>query len=165
MAVSKDQKKEILAKLVDAVAHNPSHVFVNFHQVTVADITKVRRALKAAGVGYVVAKKTLIKKALETGTIKGTMPSLDGEVALAYSNTDITAPAREVYAFQKSLDGKIKILGGVFEGQYKTKEEMTAIATIPSRQTLLGMFANVINSPIQGFAVALSEIAKKKPQA
>ena len=164
MAVTKDQKKVILAGLTEAVTKNPSHVFVKFHQVTVADITKVRRALRAAGVGYVVAKKTLIKKALEAGHIKGTMPSLDGEVALAYS-TDLTAPAREVFAFQKQLDGKISILGGVFEGEYKTKEEMTVIASIPSRQTLLAQLANILNSPIQGFVMALDQIAKTKPQA
>ncbi len=42
------------------------------------------------------------------------------------------------------------------------KAEMMEIATIPSRETLLGMFVNVINSPIQGFVVALNSIAEKK---
>ncbi len=162
MALTKDQKKDILAKLSDAVIKNASHVFVQFHGVTVADITKVRRALRGAGVGYTVAKKTLIKKALDGGKIAGTMPALEGEVALAYGNDDMTAPAREVYAFQKKLDGKVSILGGVFEGQYKTKEEMMSIATIPSRQVLYAQFVNLINSPIQRFAVVIDAIAKSK---
>ncbi len=54
------------------------------------------------------------------------------------------------------------ILGGVFDGVYKSKEEMTEIASIPSLQTLRGMFVNVINSPIQGLAVSLNQIAEKK---
>lgn len=162
MALTKDQKKVILDKLTDAVAKNASHVFVKFHGLNVADITKVRRALRAAGVGYTVAKKTLIKKALESGKITGTLPELDGEIALAYTNDDLTAPAREIYIFQKKLEEKIAIVGGVFEGMYKSKEEMLVLATIPSRQTLYAQFVNVINSPIQGLVMALDQIAKKQ---
>ncbi len=43
-----------------------------------------------------------------------------------------------------------------------TKSEIEGIALIPSVQTLRGMFVNVINSPIQRFAIALNEIAKTK---
>ena len=93
--------------------------------------------------------------------VEGTTPSLDGELAIAYA-ADLIAPAREIYAFQKKLDGKIAILGGIFEGKYMSKDEMTTIANIPGMQTLRGMFVNVINSPIQGFVLALDAIAKKK---
>ncbi len=39
---------------------------------------------------------------------------------------------------------------------------MTAIATIPPVPVLRGMFVNVLNSPIQGFVIALDQIAQKK---
>jgi large subunit ribosomal protein L10 len=164
MAINKAKKQEILAGLTDAVKKNPSLVFVNFHKLTVANTTAMRRGLRAGGVSYVVAKKTLIKKALDSAGITGTMPSLDGEVAVAYS-TDLVAPARESYTFQKKFDGQFTIIGGVFEGQYKTKEEMLAIATIPPLQTLYAQLANLLNSPIQGLAMALDQIAKKQPEA
>lgn len=164
MAISKDKKKEIYATLTDAVSKNPSLVFVNFHKLSVAEATSVRRTLNANGISYFVAKKTLIRKALNDAKIAGEMPALDGEVAVAYS-TDLTAPAREVYSFQKKLEGHFSILGGVFEGKYMNKEEMLSIATIPSQKTLFAMFANVINSPIQGFVMALDQIAKKKETA
>ncbi|MEI6553506.1 MAG: 50S ribosomal protein L10, partial [bacterium] len=75
---------------------------------------------------------------------------------------DLLAPAREIYAFQKKMDKKVTILGGIFDGEYKNKAEMESIATIPSREGLLSMFLNVINSPIQGFVVAINAIADKK---
>ena len=53
-------------------------------------------------------------------------------------------------------------LGGIFEGMFKGKEEIVAIASIPSRQTLYAQFTNLVNSPIQRFVVGLSEVAKKK---
>ena len=46
--------------------------------------------------------------------------------------------------------------------KFMSKEEMMGIALIPSQKTLHAMFVNVINSPIQGFVMALDQIAKKK---
>ena len=53
-------------------------------------------------------------------------------------------------------------MGGVFEGKYMSREEMTAIAAIPPLKVLQGMFVNVINSPIQGLVMALDQISKKQ---
>ncbi len=161
MAISKEKKKEIYAEVSDAVKTSGSIVLFNFHGLTVADATVVRKTLKGKGIGYKIAKKTITKKALVDGGITGTMPELPGELGLAFSK-DLTDAAREVYDFQKKLDKKIQILGGVFEGKFMNKEEMLAIALIPSQKTLYGMFVNVINSPIQGLVIALDAIAKKK---
>ena len=161
MAITKQKKKEILEKLDGIIQKNKSLVFVKFNKVTVADASKIRRSMREAGVGLYVAKKTLIKRALGALSFTGTMPEIDGEIALAYG-VDLIAPARESHSSKKQTEGEFEIVGGVFEGSYMSKSEMTAIASIPSPQTLLAEFVNVINSPIQGFAVALSEIAKKK---
>ncbi len=164
MAISKQKKGEILNKLQDIAKANPSILFVNFHKLTVADATALRRALRAAGVGYFVAKKTLIKKAFGETKPAGEMPELGGEVAVAYS-TDIIAPAREVYAFQKKSDNKVSILGGIFEGAFKNKEDMMSIALIPSRETLYSQIAFLLQSPIQRLAIGLNEVAKSKEKS
>lgn len=160
MAVSKGKKQEVLDGLGQAFGSAKSVVFVNFKGLNVADTTNLRRDLRGNGIKYTVAKKTLTRKALE-GKVEGQLPELPGELAVAYGD-DLIAPAREVYAFQKKFPEKITILGGVFDGTYKSKEEMTAIASIPSLQTLRGMFVNIINSPVQRFAIALDQIAGKK---
>lgn len=161
MARTKAEKKEILDKLQSIVKDASSMVFVNFHGLNVGDTTLVRRKLKSENVGFFVSKKSLTRKALESKKIDGSLPELTGEVGLAFG-ADLIAPAREVYEFQKKYKGNIVILGGVFDGKYMTKEEMMGIALIPSQDTLRGMFVNVINSPIQGFVMALDQIAKKK---
>ncbi len=161
MPVSKDKKKQIFKDVTEALGAKGSIVFVNFHGITVADATTLRKKLKTEKVDYLVAKKSIVKKILGEMKVEGTNPSLDGELALAYSS-DLIAPAREVYVFQKKLEGKINILGGIFDGKFMSKEDMTAVANIPSQDVLRGMFLNVINSPIQGFVIALDAIAKKK---
>jgi len=161
MAITREKKKEILGNLKDAVSGASSVVFVNFHGLSVRDTSNLRKKLRDASVSYFVAKKTLTKRALSEEKIEGEIPELEGELAIAYGE-DLIAPAREVYEFQKSHKDHVSILGGIFEKSYKNKEEMLEIASIPAPQVLRGMFVNVINSPIQGLAVALNAIAEKR---
>lgn len=162
MARTKQQKQEILSKLNTIMDGAQSLVFVSFNGLTVAEATEMRKALKKDNVNFFVAKKTLIAKALEAHKYTGTQPALLGELGLAYG-VDLVAPARGVYEFQKKFKEKAVITGGVFEKAFMDKDAMTAIAAIPPRQQLLGMFVNVINSPIQGWVMALDQIAKKSP--
>lgn len=164
MALTKAQKGKVLEKVDEAVKNAQSMVFVNFHGLTVAETTALRRKLRAEGTGYMVAKKTLAKRALNDAKIEGEMPDLRGEFAIAYG-ADLLAPARGVYEFQKEHKDHIEILGGVFEGKYMDQAAMTSIATIPGRQVLYAQFVNLINSPIQRLAVALDQIAQSKPTA
>ncbi len=161
MPLSKSKKKEVLGAMTDIANAAKTVVFVNFHGLSVADSTAMRKQLRTGGVGYTVAKKTLARKAFTEKNIKGTMPELEGEVALAYGE-DMIAPAREIKNFERKFEGKLAILGGIFDGEYKSKEEMTAIALIPGREQLYGMFVNIINSPIQRIAIVLDQIAKTK---
>lgn len=161
MPISKDKKKEIIKEVADLMRDSKSVVFFNFKGFSVKNTIEMRRELKKAQVGYLVAKKTLAKRAFDEAKVEGTIPNIVGETALAYS-TDLIAPAREVFNFQKKFKDNISIAGGIFDGKYMSKEEMMAIALIPSEQTLYAQFVNIINSPIQGFVMALDAIAKKK---
>lgn len=171
MAISKEKKKEVLEKLSKALSESESVTFVNFHGLGVADTTEMRAALREAGVGYTVAKKTLLKRALKDVKASGDVPEMPGELAISYRSTssrqaeDSTAPAREIYTFAKKHEDAIQILGGIFEGKFLDKDAMTEIAQIPSLEVLRGMFVNLINSPIQRFAVVLSEVSKIKSSA
>ncbi len=161
MALKKEQKIEIVKDLEAVTKAAKTIVFVNFHGLLVSEATELRRKLREQNVGYKVAKKTLVKRALDTLKIEGEMPAMEGEMAIAYSE-DLIAPAREVYSFQKEHKDHVKILGGIFDGKYFNQAEMLSIATIPSIQVLRGQFVNLINSPIQRFAVVLGQIAGKK---
>jgi large subunit ribosomal protein L10 len=162
MAKTKEQKKEITAKLESAMKAATT-VFVHFSKVTVAEESAMRRELRKEGVGYTVAKKTLIRRALDTlGHSSGEFP-LEGEIAIAYGGAeDTTAPARMLNDFVKKLTDKLVIVGGIFEGKLIGAEAMREIATIPGVQTLRGMFAQLLNSPRQRFAVVLSKVAETK---
>lgn len=161
MAISREKKGEILSHLKDAIGKSKSVVFVNFKGLSVAAAQEMRNALRKAGVQYYVAKKTLVKLALGDSKVEGDQPELPGELAITYGD-DLVAPGREINEFIKKFPENLKILGGIFDGKFMNQAEMTEIATIPALPVLHGKFVNIINSPIQRFAVALSEVAKKK---
>ncbi len=160
MAITKEKKQEILTKLEGVKKDADSIVFVSFKGMPVGDSTAMRADLREKGVGYFVAKKTLMKRAFGDA-FEGEMPVLDGEIAIAYSE-DAIAPAQNIKDFAEKYKDNLAIVGGVFQGVYKSREEMTEIASIPPLDVLRGMFVNVINSPIQGLAVALNAVADQK---
>ena len=162
MAITKAKKQEVVSKLNQAVADAASVVFVHFKGLSVENTSAMRKALKGNGVGYMVAKKTLIRRALGDMGYTGTMPELPGEVALAWSMEDPTLAARDIYEHGKQYKDSLSIVGGVFEGAFQDATGMNAIATIPPVPVLRGMFVNVINSPIQGLAIVLNQIAEKR---
>ncbi|MEK7510881.1 MAG: 50S ribosomal protein L10 [Patescibacteria group bacterium] len=165
MAITKAKKVEIVDKITGALKDAASVVFVHFKGLSVADTAVMRKTLREQGIGYYVAKKTLMKRALAEAGIKGDLPELPGEIAMAWSAGDATLPAREIYEHGKKHKDALTIMGGVFEGMFKDKVAMNAIATIPPVPVLRGMFVNVINSPIQGFVIALDQIREKKAAA
>lgn len=161
MAKTKDQKIQTVKDLSTLIKASKSVVFVNFDKLTVGDETVLRRALIDSGNAYKVVKKTLLRKAFEGLGVAGEMAELPGMIGIA-TGEDLIAPAREVYGFQTGHKDFVSIVGGVFDGKFMSKDEMMSIATIPPLPTLQSMFANIINSPLQRFAVVLGEVAKVK---
>lgn len=162
MAITKAKKQEVIEKVASAVKDAASIVFVHFKGLSVADTAAMRKSLRENGIGYYVAKKTLIRRALAERGYEGEIPELPGEIALAWSAEDPTLAAREIFEHGKKHKGALSIMGGVFDGKFTDAAGMNAIATIPPVPVLRGMFVNVINSPIQGLVIALDKIAEKK---
>ena len=161
MAITRSKKETIIEKLRSIISDAQTIVFVHFDKVTVEEVDTLRSSCADEQVGYLVAKKTLIRQAFADAGIDGEMPVLDGEVALAYSD-DQLAPARILGEQSKKLGDRLSIIGGVFDNVFVGQEYMQAIADIPPLKTLYAQFLTVIRSPVQGFASALGQIAEKK---
>ncbi|TSC87091.1 MAG: large subunit ribosomal protein L10 [Parcubacteria group bacterium Gr01-1014_8] len=166
MNKTKQQKVELVENMAKSLKEAASTVFVGFKGMNVADESAMRRSLRGDSVKYTVFKKTLLRRALESlGHAPSEVP-LEGEVAVAYGGgDDVTAAARLIHDFGKKFKDRLVILGGIFEGKLAGEALMQEIATIPSMLGLRGMFAQVLNSPHQRFAVVLSAVAEKKSQS
>ena len=161
MAITKQKKAEIVEKMSGIVSDASTLVFAKFKSLTVAEQNEMRKALRVGEVGYTVAKKSLVRRALDAAKIEGTVPELEGEIAVAYSKDELSA-ARELAVFVKKFPEHLAFAGGVFGGKYVNASEIKAIAAIPGMDQLRGMFAQIMNSPMQRFAVVLSKVAETK---
>lgn len=163
MALTRDQKEEVLASLADVLGEDQTITFVRFNRLPVQRMDALRAELREEEVTFTVAKKTLLEVALKKADVAGDIPEMPGQIAVAYG-AGKTASARGVYNFDTDTDAgeELEIVGGIFEGEFRGQEAMMEIAKIPSTDELRGMFLNLISSPVSGFAVALDQYAQKQ---
>ena len=150
-------KQPIVDEIAGYLADAQAMVLVDYRGLTVEEDTQLRKALREAGVDYKVYKNTLIKRA-----VKGTVTDLcEGPTAIATSASDATAPARVLYEAAKKMPN-LELKGGVVDGTFYDEKMIQVIATIPSREVLLGKLLGSIQSPIANFARVIKQIAEQK---
>lgn len=161
MALLKSKKAELVESYTNALKNSKSVSYVSFKNVPVNTTLAFRKTLNSEGLNYTVVKKTLWDIATKNVSIKGEAPAWGEELAVIYGD-DLLSPARNSALFAKENKGNVKIVGGIFEGEFKSAVEMTAIASIPPKEVLLSQLAFLLKSPMQRIAIAVNEVAKTK---
>lgn len=164
MALTKAQKTEQLNELKKKMKDSKSVMFAHYIGMKVADSSDFRNKLREKKSEMKVAKKTLMQiaaKDLDMPEVPDEL--LDGPVACIFSYDDALSGAQIAFKFSKDHP-QVELIGGIYEGKILSKQETIAIAKIPGKQQLLGMFAAMLNSPLSSFARGLSELAKQKEQ-
>ncbi len=158
-------KVELKKPIVDEIAANldgaAGVVLVDHCGLTVEQDTQLRRKMREEGVIYKVYKNTMLTLAVKGTVYEPLTQHFEGPSAMAISKTDATAPARIVAEFAKTAD-KLEFKAGVVEGTYYDAKGIAAIASIPSRDVLLGRLLGSMQSPIANFARVLNQIAEKQ---
>ena len=153
-------KQPVVAEISELLNGAASAVVVDYRGLTVEQDTQLRKKLREAGVSYKVYKNTMIRFAAKGTEFEALEPHLEGPTALGVSKSDATAPARVLAEFAKTAD-KLELKAGVVEGTYYDEKGIQVIATIPSREILLGRLLGSMQSPIANFARVLNQIAEK----
>ena len=157
-------KQPVVAEISELLNGAASAVVVDYRGLTVEQDTQLRKKLRESGVSYKVYKNTMIRFAVKGTEFEALVPHLEGPTALAVSKTDATAPARVLADFAKTAD-KLELKAGVVEGTYYDEKGIQVIATIPSREVLLGRLLGSMQSPIANFARVLNQIAEANANA
>lgn len=157
-------KQPVVAEIADVLSGASSAVVVDYRGLTVAQDTDLRKQLRNAGIVYKVYKNTMIRRAAEGTEFAALDPTLEGPTAIAVSKEDATAPARMLAEFAKKAPN-LEIKGGIVEGAFYDAKGMQVIATIPSREVLLGRLFGSMQSPITNLARVLNQVAEKQAEA
>lgn len=142
-----EQKKTIVEEITNHVKDAQCVVLVNYSGLTVEQDTILRKEFREAGIVYKVYKNTMMNFAFKGTSCESLTEHLHGTNALAISADDATAPARILSKYAKQYPA-LEMIAGVVEGNYNDQAGMQALASIPSREELLGKLLGSIQSPI-----------------
>ena len=155
-----EQKQQAVADLVAKLQNSVSGVLVNYQGITVEDDTAMRKALREAGVKYMVVKNTLTGRACDAVGYGDMKQYLNGMTAIAISESDAVAPAKVLKKYAEKVES-FKILAGYLDGAVIDEATVNALADIPSKEVLVAKFLGSIQSPLYGLAYALQAIIDK----
>ncbi len=159
-----EQKQQAVAELAEILKNAVTGVLVEYKGISVADDTKLRNDLRAAGVKYAVVKNTLLKLAAEQTALEELSPFLSGTTALATSESDYAAAARILSKFA-TTSKTFKLKTGFVDGKVISESKLEALAKLPSREVLLATVCNAFQAPIASFARAVQAVADQKAEA
>ena len=157
-------KQEIVNEIKEKIESAKSVTLVGFDKMDVLEVTDLRNKFREGDSEYKVYKNTMMRFAFEELGIDGITDELKGANALIFSNEDSVTGPKVAVEYTKEGDEqkeKLVIKAGLLDGTVQSSEQMVAIASLPSKDVLYSMLANVLQSPIQSLAGDLNNTVAK----
>jgi len=164
---TKAQKKTAVDALAGELPGASITVFTTFARkgekgLSVGQLQTLKRALRAGQGEYVVAKKTLVEKALEHLKYDGVdVYGMDGSMGLVLGHGDVYATAKQLYTFAKE-NKALQLFGAWMDGHFVSRDELLSMATLPGREELLARLLGMLKYPLSSLAVVLNQVATQK---
>lgn len=158
------KKAQQVSEVAEQFKNATSVVVVDYLGITVEQATNLRTELRNAGVQFAVVKNSILSRAAKEAGLEGMEDIFKGPSAVAFSNDDVVAPAKILADFAKKVEA-LEIKAGVIEGKVSSKEEIEALAKLPSREGLLSMLLSVLQAPVRNTALAFKAVADQKDGA
>ena len=155
-----EQKQQAVAELTDLIKASVAGVLVNYQGIKVEDDTKMRKALREAGVKYMVVKNSLTGRACENAGYGALKENLNGMTAIAISEKDPVIAAKVLKEYADKVES-FQILSGYVDGELLDAAGVNALAEVPSKEILIAKFLGSIRSPLYGFAYAIQAVIDK----
>jgi large subunit ribosomal protein L10 len=169
----RSEKEEIIAEMTETVGRARGLFFTDFTGLTVEQATELRREFRKSGVEYRDGKYTLIQKTLKSvGGFDGMEGKLVGPTGVAFAFDDPVSPAKIIKDFS-TKHKKLSLKACVLENELFDGSRLDELASLPTRNELMGAIAGGIQSPLAGvpnviqavlrdLVSVVSEIEKKK---
>ncbi len=143
--MDRTEKREFVASLGLVFAETSMIVVTQNKGLTVAEVSDLRRKMRASGSTYKVAKNRLAVLALDGTRFDGIKPMLKGPTALAWSR-DPVAVAKAAVDYAKTNE-KFVVIGGALGTQMLNADGIKALADLPSLDALRARLVGMIQTP------------------
>ena len=169
--MNRTEKQQEIESLRNAFQNAKTAYFLDYRGLTVAQVSDLRRKVRAAKSGYRVVKNRLAIIATKETPLRDMAPLFDGMTAVVWSEADPIALAKVIHDFSKSVPVTIK--GGIVEGKHVAPTDIEGISRLPGRPDLVAIFAGMLRSPmvrfvsvlmapVRDFASVLRQVAEKR---
>lgn len=155
------EKQAQVAELTELIRQGSAGVLVKYEGITVEDDTKLRAALRKAGVVYSVKKNSMIGRACEAAGYEGMAQYLSGMNGIAICTGDPLAAAKIMKEYADRI-ATFEIKAGFVDGQLLDASGVIALAEIPSKEILIARMLGSMMGPLNSFARCLQGIIDKQ---
>jgi large subunit ribosomal protein L10 len=159
MSLNLEQKQAVVAEVAKAVAGAQAIVMAENRGLPVAAMTQLRAKARASGVYFRVVKNTLVRRAVADTPFANLADKMVGPLAYGIG-TDPVAVAKVLSDFAKGND-KFVIAGGAMPGQVMSAQDITALASLPSREELIARLLGTMQAPIAKLVRTMNEVPGK----
>ncbi len=158
MALTKDQKNQVVADVSELLAHSKLTVVAQYQGTGVKQMQELRRNARETGTVVKVVKNRLVRQALlATDDLKDTdVSALTGQLLYAFNADDEVAPAQALANFAKQQPS-IQFVGAITpEGKFMAVDDVKSLASLPSKDQLRAQLVGTIGAPLSGFVNVLN---------
>lgn len=154
-----EKKQSIVKEIADKVSESSSVILFEYDNMSVAEMTKLRRELKANDAELKVYKNTLTKRAIDSLKLD-LGEHLNGPKAIAFGKDEVT-PVKILNEFSKNCPA-LELKVGIIEGKVADLDTLKKYAAIPSREVLLTQVASGLIGTVRNLAIALDLLEQQK---
>jgi large subunit ribosomal protein L10 len=168
MNANRTLKSKKATELKEKFAKSKIALFADYKGLTAMQADDLRKQIRGTDAEVQVLKNNVARLITKDGSMgedaKALMDSIIGPTLVAFGYKDFTATAKALHKFATANEA-LKLKESLMEGKKMSIEEVTAIATLPSRDALYSMLLQTWNGPIASFVRLLDALAKKKESA
>jgi large subunit ribosomal protein L10 len=147
-------KQAAVAELVELLREADTTIVSDHRGLSVADLLKVRRELRAKDIQYRVIKNRLARIAAHQAGRTELIPLLSGPSAIAVGGGDESSLAKGLLDATKPFN--VEIRGAAMNGQTVDAAAVKALAALPGRDALLAQLVGTMASPLSTMAGLLA---------
>lgn len=160
MPLTLSDKQTIVADLSAVMQSSMSVAIAHYRELTVEDITELRKLGRERGVRIQVARNTLLRRAVAGTDFECLTPVLVGPTMLLSTTDEPAAAARLVKDFAKDHE-QLKIQGVCLSGELYGPEQLDSVASLPTYDEAISMLMSVMQAPITKFVRTFREPVAK----
>lgn len=153
-------KQALVTEISDKIKDSQATVVCEYRGLSVAEVTELRRNLRAEDVDFKVYKNTMVERACDEAGFEDLKDALTGPNAFAFSK-DATAPARVLAKFAKKHKALV-LKKGIVEGKVVDEATIKELSALPNRDGMLSMLLSCLQSPVSSFARVVKAVAEAK---